>query len=232
MTLCHSSTKVTLQGGDDGKGGDQAEEGKSPILCLLHCLPVLSLPLSSYLAILPLTSSQRPFTFFISFVVLPPLNPYSFSLFCQASTQILWPLLFSSTYHVLWLYLYIRKHYLVLFFPSVRLHSFFLLALSIKMETHFCILSVHSDSTTNTRLHASVNNVCSNLNKSEALQRRCPCSTPSIPRGSSLTRVSHLRGLYLYQTTVADIVTIATVSKDRWHNDRHSGHGNLRISGG
>lgn len=85
-----------------GKGGDQAEEGNRPILCLLHCLSVLSLPLSSYLAILPLTSSQRPFTFFIAFVVLPPsLDPYSFSLFWQASTQIWWPLLFSSTYHVL-----------------------------------------------------------------------------------------------------------------------------------
>lgn len=55
---------------------------------------------------------------------------------------------------------------------------------------------------------------------------------PPIPRGSSHKRVSHLQELYLYQTTVADIVTIATVREDHWHNDRHSGHGNLRISGG
>lgn len=65
----------------------------------------------------------------------------------------------------------------------------FHLALSIKMETHFSVLSVLSDSATNMRLHASVNNVCTNWNKSEGLQRQCPCSTLSFP-GAPLLRES------------------------------------------
>lgn len=174
------------------RGGGQAEEGKSPILCLLHCLPVLSLPLSSYLAILPLTSNQRPFTFFISFVVLPPSQSlFIFFILSGIHSDMVAPPLFlnlpCST--ILWLYLYIRKHCLVLFFPLYQTSLLFHLALSIKMETHFWFLSVHSDSTTNTTMHASVNNVRTNLNKSEGLQRQCPCSTLPLP-GAPLLRES------------------------------------------
>lgn len=62
---------------------DQVRGEKEPFLCLPHCLPARSLPLSSYLAVLPLTSSQRPLSFFVSFVALPP--SYSlFTSFCLA----------------------------------------------------------------------------------------------------------------------------------------------------
>ncbi len=68
---------------DQGRG--EREPGRErhgdSFLCLPHCLPACSLPLSSYLAVLPLTSSQRPLSFFISFVVLPPSHS-PFTSFC------------------------------------------------------------------------------------------------------------------------------------------------------
>lgn len=83
-----------------------------------------------------------------------------------------------------------------LFFPpSLSFH----LTLSIQKRHARVFVSVGSESTT--RLHLSVNTVCA--------------VRPSrFPRGSSHTRVSRLRGLYLYQTTVADIVAIATAGED------------------
>lgn len=60
----------------------QKEKDTDSFLCLPHCLPARSLPLSSYLAVLPLTSSQRPLSFFISFVALPPSSfPIHFLLY-------------------------------------------------------------------------------------------------------------------------------------------------------
>lgn len=49
--------------------------------CLPHCLPAHSLPLSSYLAVLPLTSSPRPLAFSLSFVALPSSHS-PFTSFC------------------------------------------------------------------------------------------------------------------------------------------------------
>lgn len=76
------------------RGGGQAQRGS-----LFAALFARSLPssLSSYLAILPLTNSQRPFAFFISFVpppTLPPPQSLSLSLSHQASTQKCLPLPF------------------------------------------------------------------------------------------------------------------------------------------
>lgn len=62
---------------------DQVRGEKEPFLCLPHCLPARSLPLSSYLAVLPLTSSQGPLPFFASFVALPP-SLSLFTSFCLA----------------------------------------------------------------------------------------------------------------------------------------------------
>lgn len=70
---------------DQGRGEQEPERERhrDSFLCLPHCLPARSLPLSSYLAVHPLTSSQRPLSFFISFVALPP--PHSpFTSFCLA----------------------------------------------------------------------------------------------------------------------------------------------------
>lgn len=65
--------------GDSWRWGRSRERPKShrekdtdSLLCLPHCLPARSLPLSPYLAVLPLTSSQQPLSFFISLVALPP----------------------------------------------------------------------------------------------------------------------------------------------------------------
>lgn len=94
LTLCQSNTKVTPGGGDGAKGrlgqrGDKAERERlgDSFLCLPHCLPAQSLPLSSYLAVLPLTSSQRPLSFFLSFVAWPLLIPHSLPFVWQASTR-------------------------------------------------------------------------------------------------------------------------------------------------
>lgn len=66
-----------------GGGVPERERHRDSFLCLPQCLPARSLPLSSYLAVHPLTSSQRPLSFFISFVALPP--PHSlFTSFCLA----------------------------------------------------------------------------------------------------------------------------------------------------
>lgn len=66
----------------EGRKSQKEEDGDS-FLCLPHCLPARSLPLPSYLAVLPLTSSQRPLSFFISFVALPPSHSL-FTSFCLA----------------------------------------------------------------------------------------------------------------------------------------------------
>lgn len=66
------------------------------IVCLFYpFLCHLTLPSSHLQAASALSLSSSLLWFY------PPLSPYSFSLFCQASTQIWWPLLFSPTYHVL-----------------------------------------------------------------------------------------------------------------------------------
>ncbi len=89
-TPCQSNTKVTPGGGteqreDQGRGEKEPERERltESFLCLPHCLPARSLPRSSYLAVHPLTSSQRPLSFFFSFVALPPSHSL-FTSFCLA----------------------------------------------------------------------------------------------------------------------------------------------------
>lgn len=106
---------------------DQARGEKEPFFCLPHCLPARSLPLSSYLAVLPLTSSQRPLSFFVSFVALPPSHSL-FTSFCLAG--IYSDMIAPSSLHLppsslRGLYLSTFKHYLLLFpFISPPSNSF------------------------------------------------------------------------------------------------------------
>lgn len=88
LTPCHSNTKVSPGGGDGAQGrlgqrGERTERLRDSFLCLPHCLPAHSFPLSPYLAVLPLTCSQRPLFFFLSFVAMP-LPHCLFTFFCLA----------------------------------------------------------------------------------------------------------------------------------------------------
>lgn len=70
LTPCHSSTKVTPGGGNEGKGRSGPEGGGEPSLCLPHRPPCSLLFFS---IILPcLTSTRRPCLSSGSFVPLPP----------------------------------------------------------------------------------------------------------------------------------------------------------------
>lgn len=69
--------------GRSGPRGRKIRREKGSFLCLPHCLPARSLPLSPHLAVLPLTSSRRPLFFFVSFVALPSSHSL-FTSFCLA----------------------------------------------------------------------------------------------------------------------------------------------------
>lgn len=64
---------------DQGRGEKEPARERSvdSFLCLPHCPPACSLPLSSYLAVLPLTSKRRPRSFSRVFC---GLAPFSFSI--------------------------------------------------------------------------------------------------------------------------------------------------------
>lgn len=118
-------------GGRRGKirteGEKEPERDGDSFLCLPHCLPALSLPLSSYLAVLPLTSSRRPLSFFISFVALPP-TPSPFFSFCLTGIhlRIITPL-FPPPYSFAWyLPLHLPSPLSFNFPPSVLLLILFL----------------------------------------------------------------------------------------------------------
>lgn len=81
LTPCHSSTKVTPGGGNEGEGRSGPDGGKEPSLCLPHHPPCSLLFFS---IILPcLTSTRRPCLTSGSLCRCPPL--YSlFTYFCLA----------------------------------------------------------------------------------------------------------------------------------------------------
>lgn len=66
---------------DQERKSQEEKDTETPFfVCRIVCL-LAPFPLSSYLAGLPLTSSQRPLSFSISFVVLPPSRSL-FTSFC------------------------------------------------------------------------------------------------------------------------------------------------------
>lgn len=127
----------------------------SPFLC--H----LTLPSSHLLTASALSLSSSLLWF------CPPLDPYLLSLFWQASTQIWLPILFSVFCHSLALPLHpqaLSRSLVSLYWTSL---SFLPLS---KCPRHSCVSSVGSDSPAYTSPHASVNNMCTNLNKNEGMQ--------------------------------------------------------------
>lgn len=86
---------------DQGREGRklQREKDRDSFLCLPHCLPARSLPLSPHLAVLPLTRSQRPLSFSVSFVALPPSHsPFTFLCLAGIYLEVINPPSLPSTY--------------------------------------------------------------------------------------------------------------------------------------
>lgn len=189
MSFKHKGDATRWRGRRRGRSGRRGKEPYSLFAALSAC----SIPSSVILPCHPPTYKQpAPFHFLHLFCGFAPLSiPIHFLYSARHPLRYGGPSSFPQPtvfYHSLALPLHLQAlsgALLSLYQTSLLFH----LGLSIKMETHFCVLSVRSDSTSNTRLHASVNNVCTNLNKRQGLERRCPCSTLPFP-GAPLLRES------------------------------------------